>query len=152
MQNITQWPWRKFTLAWFTTFTLASICHSQFNIWQLQQVNIVMPWSERLSMTGQDWLGLLPTYGLILLVGLLLAWWFSFCIIHWLNTPTTTQRWFYIFSGGAAILTIHTAMYPILNVTLIAGAREWGLYLQVICGMIGGAIYYSDNAIAKKEM
>ena len=66
MRNITLWPWWRFIRAWFLTFTLASMAHTQFNLWQLGKVDIAVSLNQRIAMTGQDWLGLLPTYGVII--------------------------------------------------------------------------------------
>ena len=42
MRNITLWPWWRFIRAWLLTFTLASMAHTQFNIWQLDKVDIAV--------------------------------------------------------------------------------------------------------------
>jgi hypothetical protein len=124
MRNITLWPWWRFIRAWLLTFTLASMAHTQFNIW-------------RIAMTWHDWLGLLPTYGVIIAAGLLLGWLICTEILHFTHAQGSIVQASYVLAGGITIGVIHTAMYPILHVTLIAGARDFGLLLQILCGLIG---------------
>ena len=137
MRNITLWPWWRFIRAWFLTFTLASMAHTQFNIGQLSRVDIPVNLTQRFTMTCQDWLGLLPTYGVIIAVGLLLGWLICTAILHFTHAQSTIAQISYVLAGGITIGVIHTAMYPILQVTLIAGARDFGLVLQILCGLIG---------------
>jgi hypothetical protein len=137
MRNITLWPWWRFIRAWFLTFTLASMAHTQFNIWQLGKVDIAVSLNQRIAMTGQDWLGLLPSYGVIIAGGLLLGWLICAVIFHFTQARSTLVKASFILAGGITIGAIHTAMYPILQVTLIAGARDFGLLLQILCGLIG---------------
>lgn len=137
MRNITLWPWLRFLRAWLLTFSLASMAHTQFNLWQLSQVDVSVNIMQRISMTGADWLGLLPTYGIIIGVGLLLGWLICTALLHVTKANKTITKISYILTGGLTIATIHIAMYPILQVTLIAGARDWGLGLQILCGVIG---------------
>lgn len=137
MRNFTLWPWWRFIRAWFLTFTLASMAHTQFNLWQLGKVDIAVSLNQRIAMTGQDWLGLLPTYGVIIAGGLLLGWLICAVIFHFTHARSTLVQASFILAGGITIGAIHTAMYPILQVTLIAGARDFGLLLQILCGLIG---------------
>jgi hypothetical protein len=137
MRNITLWPWWRFLRAWLLTFTLASMSHTQFNLAQLSRVDISVNLAQRLNMTSQDWLGLLPTYGVIIAVGLLLGWLICTAILHFTDAKGTVAEVSYVLAGGIAIGVIHIAMYPILQVTLIAGARDFGLVLQILSGLIG---------------
>jgi hypothetical protein len=137
MRNITLWPWWRFIRAWLLTFTLASMAHTQFNIWQLGNVDIAVSLNQRIAMTWQDWLGLLPTYGVIIAAGLLLGWLICTAILHFTYAQGSIVQASYVLAGGLTIGVIHTAMYPILHVTLIAGARDFGLLLQILCGLIG---------------
>ena len=145
LQKIAQLPWLRFILAWFITFSLASICHSQFNLWRLQQVDVLIPWGQRVSFTAQDWLGLLPTYGIIIAIALLLAFGITNLIMKYLLATRPYHQLLTIIAGALCILTIHSALYPILNVTLIAGARDGGLILQMLCGAIGGWVFYKQH-------
>ena len=144
-QKIAQLPWLRFILAWFITFSLASICHSQFNLWRLQQVGVLIPLDERVSFTAQDWLGLLPTYGIIIAIALFLAFSVTKIIMKYCLAAHHFQQLLTMIAGALSILTVHSILYPILNVTLIAGARDSGLVIQMICGAIGGWFFYKRN-------
>jgi|SaaInl6LU_22_DNA_1037377.scaffolds.fasta_scaffold50773_1 hypothetical protein len=144
-QKIAQLPWLRFILAWFITFSLASICHSQFNLWRLQQVDVLIPLDERVSFTAQDWLGLLPTYGVIIAIALILAFSVTDMIMKYLLAARPYQQLLTIIAGALSILTVHSILYPILNVTLIAGARDSGLVIQMLCGALGGWAFYKQH-------
>ncbi|GAA0376429.1 hypothetical protein GCM10009092_45710 [Bowmanella denitrificans] len=129
----------RFFLAWLVCFTLASLMHSQFVLAGLAQQNITISFSDRYQMTLSDWWGLLPTYGVVIAIGLALA----FVVVgllrrHYMRLPA----WLYALAGFVALLSIHLAMQPIMDITLIAGARgELGLLAQALAGLAGGWIF-----------
>ncbi|GAB3028148.1 hypothetical protein [Bowmanella dokdonensis] len=131
--------WR-FLIALLLCFTLASVAHTQFVLAKLAGTGVVIPWSERVSMSLQDWWGLLPTYGAIIAVGLLLAFAVTgFLLKHY----RSLSGWLYPLAGLVAILTIHLAMQPIMDITLIAGARtHLGLASQAMAGFVAGWVFY----------
>ena len=55
------------------------------------------------------------------------------------------QQLLTIIAGALSILTVHSILYPILNVTLIAGARDSGLVIQMLCGALGGWAFYKQH-------
>ncbi len=61
-----------FLVSWLLTFTLASLFHSQYVVNQLVNVGVVVGFNDRVNLTLEDWLGLLPTYGAIIAIALLL--------------------------------------------------------------------------------
>ncbi len=136
--------WMRFVLRYLVAtllcFTLASIAHSQMVLWGLQQQAIVIPPFERLQMTLSDWWGLLPTYGSVIAVGLLIA----LLVATWLSRKTGPWGGLVFgLAGAVALLSILLAMQPIMDITLIAGARShMGLLLQVSAGFIGGLVFY----------
>ncbi|GGD65948.1 hypothetical protein [Lacimicrobium alkaliphilum] len=131
----------RFILAWLTTFTFASIAHSQMVLSGLEQQGIVIPPFERLQMTLSDWWGLLPGYGAVIAVGMLIA----LCFGGWVCKKTGTPGGLlYPVAGALAMLSIVMAMQPIMDITLIAGARSnTGLALQALSGLIGGWAFYA---------
>ncbi len=73
-----------------------------------------------------------------------------------INEPQKSQIWLYSLAGAVAIFTILAAMHPILNVSIIAGARGLsGLLTQSIAGAIGGAVFglikSRTNTVKKTE-
>lgn len=121
------------------TFVLASTLHSAFVLKGLIDIGINVRPFDALTMLLQDMLGLLPTYGVIILLTLALA--FSFARFSFLrHTQRGDIRLFtYALAGAVGFLVMLSAMQPILNVTLIAGARGiTGLLAQCAAGCMGG--------------
>ena len=44
----------------------------------------------------------------------------------------------FVIAGIAAFATALIAIESIMNITIIAGARGWGFYLQLLAGAVGG--------------
>jgi len=126
-------------LASIVGFIFASIFHTQVVLAKLSAININITISERLQTTFQDLMGLAPTYGLGILLSLLLAFSVAGLINKFLKAPHTI---IYSLAGGVGFFVMLMAMRPILNVTLIAGARGVsGLTLQVCAGIIAGICF-----------
>jgi hypothetical protein len=133
------------------TFLIASALHTQSVLAGLISVGAEIPLSVRIKTVFVDFVGLLPTYGVIVLVGMLIAMSVAVLIANTLrvkplqntiNEPQKSQIWLYALAGAVAMFTILAAMHPILNVSIIAGARGLsGLLTQSIAGAIGGAVF-----------
>jgi len=107
-------------------------------------------------MIWQDALGLLPTYGVIIAVTLVLAFLATHFIVKRLNqnasgSSNRTRFILFTIAGGLSFLLMLIAMQPILNVTLIAGARTTlGLSAQCMAGICAGGLYsYLSNSSTK---
>ncbi|MFC4701618.1 hypothetical protein ACFO4O_15795 [Glaciecola siphonariae] len=120
-------------------FLFASILHTQAVLAKLSDIEIKITFAQRIQTTWQDMLGLAPTYGLIILVALTIAFSVSGLLRKkWNIAP----KFIYPLAGGIAFLTMLLAMQPILNVTLLAGARGIsGLLMQVCAGLIAGICF-----------
>ena len=131
---------RDYLLAVLATFFLASISHSQFVLLELAKVGAEISFSTRVSATFQDLVGFLPAYAPVIAVGMLIG----FSLITWISSKFNSSfAGWYPIAGGLSLLTIHAAMYPLLEITLIAGARSIaGLTMQVVAGVIGGLLFY----------
>ena len=129
-----------FLLAVLVAFCLATISHSQFVLLELSKVGAEINFVTRVSASFSDLLGLLPTYAPVIAIGMLISLPFA----TWLRSKFSSSfRGWYPIAGGATMLAIHAAMYPILEITLIAGARSvLGLLMQVTAGVIGGWVFY----------
>ena len=124
-----------FLVSWLLTFTLASLFHSQYVVNQLVNVGVVVGFSDRASLTLDDWLGLLPTYGAIIAVALAIA----FFVTAKLNKKVqkySTQL--FVIAGIVAFAIVLIAIESIMNIHIIAGARGWGFYAQLLAGAVGG--------------
>ena len=124
-----------FLVSWLLTFTLASLFHSQYVVNQLVNVGVVVGLSDRASLTLDDWLGLLPTYGAIIALALAIA----FFVTAKLNKKVkkySTQL--FVIAGIVAFAIVLIAIESIMNIHIIAGARGWGFYAQLLAGAVGG--------------
>lgn len=136
---------KSFLPAWLVAFLLASSLHTFQVLDALYNLGVVITPSEWLSTAWKDAIGLLPTYGIIIAIALLLA--FSVVTIirkYAMKQKVTKPRVIALTSiaGASSIAVALLAMQPILNVTLIAGARGFdGFLLQCFAGLIGGFIY-----------
>ncbi|MBT0585273.1 hypothetical protein [Alteromonas oceanisediminis] len=126
-------------IAALVTFALASVFHSQFVLYELSRLNIAIPSSEWVSMTLSDFIGLLPSYGGAIAFALLMG----FIILTGVNRYVgQVPRWLFPFAAAFAMAVMLLAMQPILNVTLIAGARSTlGFLFQCAAGLMGGYVF-----------
>lgn len=128
-----------FIVACLATFVLASIAHSQFVLAKLISVGVEISLADRLAMTFSDLLGLLPGYGAIIALSLLLGFLIMQAVSKWLM-PLPDYR--FVIGGFVAICCALLAMHPIFNVSLIAGARsEAGILAQAVAGAFGGLVF-----------
>lgn len=139
----------KLVIASAATFILASALQTQAVLSGLLNIGAEIPISLRIQTIFVDLIGLFPTYGLVILLGMLIAMAVASLLISKLpSTPQTARTLVYATAGALAMLCILLAMYPILNVTMIAGARGWsGLLSQCIAGAIGGIIFANIKTV-----
>ncbi|MEH6482254.1 MULTISPECIES: hypothetical protein [Pseudoalteromonas] len=137
-----------FLVSWLLTFTLASLFHSQYVVNQLVNVGVVVGFSDRASLTLDDWLGLLPTYGAIIAVALAIV----FFVTAKLNKKVqkyTTQL--FVIAGIVAFAIVLIAIESIMNIHIIAGARGWGFYAQLLAGAVGGFTFSQLFKVTKNQ-
>ena len=125
-------------------FVAASISHSISVLNRLQAIGIEITLDDRLRMMADDLLGLLPSYGVVIALALALAFFAASRLVkQW-------PRWrvgLYALAGFCGLLCALLAMQPILDITLIAGARgSAGLITQCLCGALAGAVYATLRA------
>jgi hypothetical protein len=128
-----------FLFAVVITFVTACVLQTQMVLLELTKLNIIITWSDRLHMVWQDLLGLLPSYGAIVAIGLGIG----FGIAKLVKTYSSINSYrLYILAGGLTMAVILFAMQPVLGVTLLAGARSGlGIGLQIFAGLLGGFIF-----------
>ncbi|EWS97254.1 hypothetical protein BG00_02760 [Pseudoalteromonas sp. SCSIO_11900] len=127
-----------FLVSWLLTFTLASLFHSQYVVNQLVNVGVIVGFNDRVNLTLEDWLGLLPTYGAIIAVALAIAFLVTWFIAKKMNKQGTQL---FVIAGVVAFATALIAIESIMNITIIAGARGWGFYAQLCAGAVGGYVF-----------
>lgn len=120
-------------------FIFASIMHTQAVLAKLTEIEIFISMADRIRSTWQDLIGLAPSYGVIIVIVLLLSFSVAGLVNKKLAMPINI---IYPAAGGTGFLLMLLAMQPILDVTLIAGARGLsGLTLQVSAGVLAGICF-----------
>ena len=138
-----------FLVSWLFTFTLASLFHSQYVVNQLVDVGVVVSLSNRINLTLDDWLGLLPTYGAIIAIALAIAF---FAVVLLVKKFKKYSMALFVASGITAFAVVLVAIESIMNIHIIAGARGWGFYLQLLAGALGGLLFaLLTKALAPKQ-
>ena len=138
-----------FLVSWLFTFTLASLFHSQYVVNQLVDVGVVVSLSNRINLTLDDWLGLLPTYGAIIAIALAIAF---FAVVLLAKKLEKYSMALFVASGITAFAVMLVAIESIMNIHIIAGARGWGFYLQLLAGALGGLLFaLLTKALAPKQ-
>ena len=138
-----------FLVSWLFTFTLASLFHSQYVVNQLVDVGVVVSLSDRINLTLDDWLGLLPTYGAIIAIALAIAF---FAVVLLIKKFKKYSMALFVASGITAFAVVLVAIESIMNIHIIAGARGWGFYLQLLAGALGGLLFaLLTKALAPKQ-
>ena len=140
-----------FLVSWLLTFTLASLFHSQYVVNQLVNVGVVVGFNDRVNLTLEDWLGMLPTYGAIIAIALAIAF-----LVTWLIAKKVKKQGaqLFVIAGIVAFATALIAIESIMNITIIAGARGWGFYMQLLAGAVGGYVFakLSNGSHSKNEL
>ena len=147
-----------FIPAWAAGFVLASILHTTAVLTELTKIDVSIGFSDWIFMIRQDLLGLLPTYGVIIAVTLALAFFITQYLINLIyskrteSAPFPTRLALFSLAGAVSFGIMLMAMQPILNVTLIAGARSLaGLLAQCLAGVIAGCVFaYLGNKFNAK--
>lgn len=138
-----------FLVSWLFTFTLASLFHSQYVVNQLVDVGVMVSLSDRINLTLDDWLGLLPTYGAIIAIALAIAF---FAVVLLAKKFKKYSMVLFVASGITAFAVVLVAIESIMNIHIIAGARGWGFYLQLLAGALGGLLFaLLTKALAPKQ-
>lgn len=123
--------------------------HSQYVVNQLVDVGVVVSLSDRINLTLDDWLGLLPTYGAIIAIALAIAF---FAVVLLAKKFKKYSMVLFVASGITAFAVVLVAIESIMNIHIIAGARGWGFYLQLLAGALGGLLFaLLTKALAPKQ-
>lgn len=106
---------------------------------RLEAMGVSTSWGERLMWMGHDILGMLPSYGPIIAVGLLVA----FAVAWFIAKAISTLAWLvFMLAGAAALIVSNETAEAVLGLTPIAGARDLvGLLTQGGAGAIAGLIF-----------
>ena len=124
------------------TFLLASTSHTLFVLNELANLGISISPATCIQAILDDFKGLLPGYGAVIGLGFLIA----FTVLKLLSKKLASQpdpAWYWWgLAGGATLLSALLLMQPLLDITLIAGARSGlGFAMQCVAGVCGGIVY-----------
>ena len=128
-----------FFVAVIFAFVIASLFHSQFVMAELSKVGVNISFSDRLSMSIDDLLGLYPTYGIVIALSFCIA----FIVVSFIVKRVSLSPYIlYPLAGAAGVTAALLAMQPILDITLLASARStYGFVCQSLAGAMGGAVF-----------
>ena len=129
-----------YVVAVLATYVLASVAVTQWNLASLSQMGYEVDAGTRLLTTGQDLLGLVPAYGLMVAVALAIA----LPVASGIARFAPTLRGFGLVSAGfVAIVCVHVILQQATDVSAVAATRTLGgLLAQGLAGGVGGYLYY----------
>jgi hypothetical protein len=133
-------PIGSFLAAVIVAIILGSIASTHFVLGALTDLGVEIPFSDRLSMTLQDIVGIAPLYGAIIGTGLLVA----FVAAIFVAKLAPSLRWLvYLVAGGAAVgITLFTLQIVFGGIMPISGARSAGGFVaQIGVGAIAGYVF-----------
>jgi hypothetical protein len=116
---------------------LASIFSTQFVIAGLNEAGASISMTERISMTGYDFINMGKLYGMFIALGLAIAFVAAVVVYHFAKVGRPIV---YIVAGMMCfIVMLHLMKAVFFDVQLIAGARSLlGLAFQALAGGIAG--------------
>jgi len=128
-------------VAVFATEALAAMASTQFVLAGLAGLGVVITLGERLTMTGQDILGMMQVYLPVLALALALGFLVAGAIIKKLGPAWSLLG--YTSAGFVAVLAALLTVLSLFDITPIAGARSpAGLFCQGLAGAAGGFIFH----------
>ena len=131
-----------FLVAWLITFSLASVFQSQTALNDLAQAGMQLSTTDQLGLMLDDWLGLVSTYGAILIVATLAMFLIaSFAAKKLKIEKALTRALFYGVVSIATIAIILFALEPFLDASLSADVSKVSFYTQLLAGLAGGMIF-----------
>jgi hypothetical protein len=120
-------------------YLVAAIMATQSVVSRLAGMGVPMSFTERLSMTLSDIVGMAGMFLPMIAFGLLIAFMATALICRYRN------QWrvpLYIIAGAVALVCIHLALNLAFGITPVAIARTTaGLALQAVAGAAGGLTY-----------
>ena len=128
-------------VAVLATEALAAMASTQFVLAGLTSLGVVITLGERLTMTGQDILGMMQVYLPVLALALALGFLVAGVIIKKLGPAWSLFG--YSSAGFVAVLAAVLTVLSLFDITPIAGARSpAGLFCQGLAGAVGGIIFH----------
>ena len=132
-----------FVLALVATYTLASVAISQAVLAYLASLGRDVGFGERLAAIGHDLVGLLPVFGVIVLVTLLIA----YGVVALIAARAPGLRLIgYVIGGFSGMVAVHLLVQAQFEMAPIWSVRDaYGILLQGLSGAVGGYLFARLN-------
>lgn len=128
-----------FILSVMTTFLLASITGTQIILADIKSFGLDVSFSERVSATLHDIIGLSPSLSLLIGAAFLVAFVVAALCYRFLGGKRT---YWYLAAGFTSIPATLLLIKTLMGGTLFAAARSgFGMLLIAICGLAGGWVF-----------
>ncbi len=129
-----------YVLAVLVAYLLAATAATQAVLAGLEGLGVTITLGERISTTGHDLLGMLPSYGLLIAIGFAIALPIAAAVSRFLPS----WRAFGLVAAGAlAVGLIHIGLNSVFETHLVAATRTTvGMLVQVMAGGLGGYAFY----------
>ncbi|WP_218310160.1 hypothetical protein [Alteromonas antoniana] len=138
--------------AFLVTYSFACIFHTQSVLARLSELDVQIPLAERLATIAYDLAGLLPAYGTAIFAMLFIAMGVASLSGRFLPHRGALYAFICACAGAFGMLAMLLAMHPIMEVTLIAGARETGgKLLQSSAGFLGGLTFAVTDQVFRAK-
>jgi hypothetical protein len=128
-----------YIFAVLSTYVLAVILVSQFNISNVQDMGFAVSFNQRLAAIAHDLVGMLGLYLPLLAIGLLIALSFTgLVLMRFIKQPQVL----YPLAGFVGVVALHSILHMVLGLSGIAPTRTpTGLLSQGLAGAVGGYVY-----------
>lgn len=139
-----------FVLATAAAEVIAATLHASFVLAALQDIGVVFNESDLFAMILHDIPKLVPTYGILIGIGFLIAFPVATLIIKRFPGARTLG---YTLAGAAAIIFMILLMNSIFDMTPLAVARtSWGILCQGLAGAVGGYLFALTLPVRKARL
>ena len=130
-----------FVAAVLVTVAVASFAHTHFTLQALRAVGAEVPPAVAMETVGGDFIGLAPSFGVVIAVALLLGFVIAGVARRFVRLPRPIA---FALAGGAALATALWLMHLSYEITPIASARTWtGFLTLAAAGALGGLVFAS---------
>lgn len=129
-----------YVVAVLTTYIIAVIFVSQFNIAEIVTLGQPVSFYERLSTTLHDLGSMVSLYLVLIALALAIAWLFVGLVLARWVSPTL---FLYALAGFAGMVALHQILYLVFGMNPVAATRSvLGLLSQGAAGVVGGWLFY----------
>ena len=129
-----------YLLSVLVAYLLAATAATQASLAGLEGLGVTITVGERISNTGQDLMGMLPTYGLLIAIGFAIALPIAAAFARFIPSWRAVGL---VAAGAAAVGLIHVGLNSVFETHLVAATRTTvGLLVQVMAGGVGGYAFY----------